>query len=367
MRRIIELETIPTIDRLFTRAEALTPMTQYYNLFTLFAVAKGAIIANDKQLLARCKTYLDKYPNDIDHPNYSFDLYEIGGIARAYLFYKGEYSDIAEDLRKYAEITYQAPRTDDGIICYKKQIPWKWIWVDAITAVAPFMLFVGLGLQEQRYVDFAAEQTILMFDALLDPTCGLLHQVRGRYKDDEFRCSEDHWSRGNGWMMVALAELIENLPKNSKYYDAIADRYKAFCENLIRYQSIRGLWRQEITVEGAWEESSGTGLIAYGIATGIRIGLLTDEKYKKSFELALDGLANHCISENYNTYLSCESNCFPGTGEQQGTIRAYICIPKTYRNEPHSFGPIMLALAEAFASGITTIEKLCQTMHTSDE
>ena len=367
MRKLIDLEVAPAIEKLFSSAEAVTTMKQYHGLFTLFAVAKAAVITRDRQLLARCKAHLDRYPNDIEHPRYSFDLYEAGGIAKAYLFYQGEYEGVAEQLRSYAEKTYHALRTDDGIICHKNPVPWKWIWVDAITAVAPFMLFAGLGLQEQRYVDFAAEQTILMFDALLDPTCGLLHQVRGRYTEDEFRCSEDHWSRGNGWMMVALAELIEHLPQNSRYYDAVADRYKTFCGNLIPYQSMRGLWRQEITVEGAWEESSGTGLIAYGIGTGIRIGLLKEEKYKKAFEHALDGIANHCISENYNTYLSCESNSFPGEGDQRGTIYAYICIPKTFRNEQHSFGCIMIALTEALANGYTNLKKYNQLMHTKDE
>lgn len=366
-RKLINMQIVPAIENLFTRAEMVTTMKQYYSLFTLFATVKGAVAANEKKLLARCMDYLDKYPNDIEHPGYSFELYEMGGIARAYLFYKGEYDDIAEQIRDYAEKTYNAPRTDDGIICYKKPVPWKWIWVDAITAVAPFMLFAGLGLGEQRYIDFAAEQTILIFDALLDKSCGLVHQVRGRYEEDEYRCTEDHWSRGNGWMMVAFAELIEYLPRTSAYYNDVVSRYESFCERLIEYQSMRGLWRQEITVEGAWEESSGTGLLAYGIGVGIRLGILKDEKYKDAFEKALSGLANHCISENYNTYNSCESNRSPGEGDQCGTICSYICIPKTFRNEPHSFGCIIVALAEALKHGMTEIEKYNQLMHTTDE
>ena len=359
-RQLIKMPVVEAMNQLFTRAETKTTMVQYYSLFTLFGMAKGAVAANDKELLKRCKAHLDMYPDNIKHPGYSFELYRIGGIAKAYLFYKGEYADKADEIREYAEMTYNAPRTDDGIICYKNPVPWKWIWVDAITAVAPFMLFAGLGLGEQKYVDYAAEQTIKIFDALLDPACGLVHQARGRYIEDEFRCSEDHWSRGNGWMMVAFAELIENLPKDNPFYDGVISRYCTFCENIVKYQSMRGLWRQEMTVEGAWEESSGTGLLAYGIGTGIRIGLLTDEKYKKSFENALTGLANHAISEEYNTYNSCESNSFPGEGDERGTIYAYMYIPKAFRNEPHSFGCIIVALAEAANHGITEIEKYNQ-------
>ena len=259
--------------------------------------------------------------NIVDFLNEQLEEQEV--ISQVELFESKVESE--EDFREYAEKTYNALRSDDGIICYKKPVPWKWIWVDAITAVAPFMLFAGLALNEKRYVDFAAEQTILIYDALVDPACGLVHQVRGRYEEDEFRCSEDHWSRGNGWMMVAFAELVEYLPKDSPYYNDLIKRYQHFCENLIKYQSMRGLWRQEMIVEGAWEESSGTGLLAYGIGVGIRMGVLNDEKYKVAFDKALSGLANHCIYENYNTYNSCESNSFPGDGDERGTVYAYIC------------------------------------------
>lgn len=367
MRQLIKMPVITAIDEMLTKAETLTHMKQYYSLFTLFGAVKGAVAAGDEELLKRCKAELDKYPDGIEHPGYSFELYRIGGIARAFLFYKGDYDNLADEMRDYAEKTYNMLRTSDGIICYKNPVPWRWIWVDAIMAVAPFMLFVGLKLGEDRYVDFAAEQTVKIFDALLDKECGLVHQVRGRYDYDEFKTSEDHWSRGNGWMMVAFAELVEYLPKSSPYYDALISRYKAFCESIVKYQSMRGLWRQEMTVEGCWEESSGTGLLAYGIGVGIRMGVLTEEKYKVSFENALSGLANYCISENYNTYNSCESNSFPGEGADRGTIHAYITIPKTYRNEQHSFGCIMVALAEAFKHGKCEIEKYTQLMHTLDE
>jgi len=366
MNRFYDFRTGPAMGKVFSRGEETTTMKRYTGLFTLFGAAKGAMAAGDRDLLAGCKRYLDQYPEHTEHPDYSFELYEVGGIARAYLFLKGEYEEAAGLFRDYAERTYRAPRTEDGIICYKNLAQGRWIWVDAITAVAPFMLYAGLKLEEHRYVDFAAEQTVRMYDALLDPACGLLHQVRGRYPEDPNRLSEDHWSRGNGWMMVALAELIEYLPRSSPWYEKILCRYRSFCENLIKYQSIRGLWRQELIMEGAWEESSGSGLIAYGLGTGMRLGLLKEEKYKIAFEKAIWGIVNFCITDKYNTYHSCEANCFPGEGEQQGTVFAYVCLRKSYRNEPHSFGPILLALAEAYSNGITSVKKHIQ-YHMPDE
>ena len=73
-----------------------------------------------------------------------------------------------------------------------------WIWIDTAAAVVPFMLFAGRTSGNETYIDFAAQQYFGLIDALLDPACGLLHQCRG-FLEDHRLCSQDHWSRGNGW------------------------------------------------------------------------------------------------------------------------------------------------------------------------
>ena len=59
------------------------------------------------------------------------------------------------------------------------------------------MLFAGLTLKEDKYIEFATQQRIKMYPIFLDPEYGVLHQSRGFCEDKE-AFPEDHWSRGNG-------------------------------------------------------------------------------------------------------------------------------------------------------------------------
>lgn len=126
---------------------------------------------------------------------------------------------------------------------------------------------------------------------------------------------------------------------------------------LIRYQTEKGTWRQEITWDYSWEESSGTGIIAYGLGVGLRIGLLDKETYEGSFVKAIEGIVNYFINENYSTNLCCTGCCCLGKGDEQGTIKAYLTEVFPENDEPHSFGALMLALVEAHRNGITNVEK----------
>ncbi len=344
---------------LYKRAKELGAITKNYTgLLTVFGAVKYAFDQKDDEVLAECAEYLKLYQPGAEYNLPSFDCYIIGGNPKAYLLMNEKYDKSELDIiREYAEITMDAVKSDDGIIAFRRH-PERWIWVDAISGVAPYMTFAGLALNEPRYLDFAAEQTIKLYDALVNPENDLVHQSRGILGKGVF--SQDHWSRGNGWMMIGFSELIEYLPKDNKFYNDVVDRFKRLCKALLPYISIRGLWRQEITMEGAWEESSGTALLAYGIGVGLRMGILPKDPYLDVFKKAIWGLCEYCITDNYNTYHSCPGCNTPGEGETRGSQESYVCLKYGFRNEPHSFGPMILALNEAVKNGIPSVEKMPQ-------
>ena len=213
------------------------------------------------------------------------------------------------------------------------------------------MLFAGLTLKEDKYIEFAAQQCIKMYRIFLDPEYGVLHQSRGFCEDKE-TFSEDHWSRGNGWGYLGMADLLEFMPKSCKYYDEFLAIYREFSANLIRYQNENGLWRQELTLESAWEESSGSALILYGLGTGMRLGILDKETYWDVFVNGLHGLLDHCLDKEFATYKSCPGCLCPAVGDERGTIRAYVEGKQPEKDEVHSYGSLMLAFYEAYKNGI---------------
>lgn len=354
------MKMLETSKNLFGRYERLYHVVNYYGLFALYGLAQTAVESKDREVLEKCLSMLGKYPDQIEHPYYNFDAYEAGGNGKAFLAYQGYFENDLEMIHRYAEKTMNAPVDSNGILCYPTCPEQEKIWIDVVTAVTPFMLFAGLALKEEKYIDFAAEQCFKMYELLLDTTCGLLHQSKG-FMPDPVLLSHDHWSRGNGWGYLGLTELVAHLPADSKHRKKAEKYFKDLSKALIRYQNEKGTWRQEITWDYSWVESSGTGLFAYGLGVGLRTGILDRETYEVPFAKAINGIVNYFINENYSTNMGCSGCCAPGSGEEKGTIKAYLTEVYPMSDEPHSFGALMLALVEAHRNGITEVEKTRRT------
>lgn len=325
----------------------------YFGLLAYYGLAQAAVAGENAAYLKKCKEYLAQYPDNFPHPHYNFESYRVGGNAKAWLVFKGLAPEWKEEIREYAEKTMNAPMDENGILSHPKKN--NGIFIDVVTCVTPFMLYAGLALQEEKYIDFAADQCFKLYEVLLDQTCGLLHQARG-FMSNPKRMSHDHWSRGNGWGLVGLAELVRYLPADSKHRKKAETYFVDMMEALLPHQTNRGLWRQEIIEPMAWEESSGTGLILYGMGIGMRLGLLKGDAYKEAFAKGIEGLGMYCIKENFQTIRSCPGCMCPGQGEEKGTVKAYLTNRIPMDDEVHSYGCMMLAFSEAYKNGITEVE-----------
>ena len=346
------MRTLKLAKNLFDRYESQHRIYRYYGLSALFALAQISHESKDNEYMEKCKTMLSLYPDKIEHPYYNFINYEVGGNGKAWLCFKGLFDEELENLRKYAEKTLASPADSDGILCMPSNLEAEKIWIDAAAVITPFMLYSGLALKEEKYIDFAAEQSLKIYDTLLDKTCGLLHQSRG-FRENPSLISDDHWSRGNGWGYAALAELVKHLPKKSRHRAKVEKCFVDLSTALIGYQTSKGAWRQEITSDYSWDESSGTALIAYGLGVGLRTGLLSKEIFDKPFKNAINIIIKRFINYDFSTNMCCAACLCPGAGKEKGTIKAYLTEVYPCKDEPHSYGAFMLALLEAHRNGIT--------------
>ena len=351
----MKIETLRLSKELFSHYEQREPVKYYFGLLAYYALAQTAVLDNDDALLQKCKDYLAQYPDNFEHPRYNFESYRVGGNGAAWLLMKGYTPEAAEKITHYAELTLAAPQSPEGIIRMPGEGNEYKVFADAISCTVPFMTFAGVGLGEEKYLDYAAEQCLMIYDVLFDESCGLIHQARG-FLADKTKLSEDHWSRGNGWGILGLAELVRYLPKTSKYYEKVKSYFVNHMHALLKYQTERGLWRQEITVPYAWYESSGTGIILYAMGIGIRLGLLDKETFLPALRLGVWGLGRYCIDTTFSTHKSCPGCLCPGPDSIKGTIDAYLTERMPRVNEHHSYSALMLALVEAYRNGITEVE-----------
>ena len=348
------MRTLDIAINLYLEYAQAEEIIHYYGLLAQYGLCQAAKESRQEELIRACRTILERYPDQVRHPHYNFASYRMGGNARAWSMMTGLVQRDDKLLDNYARKTLNGCKGVDGLLCMPGMEEKGAIWIDTVTAVTPFMLFAGLVLDRKDYMDFAAEQCFGMYDVLLDEECGLLHQCRG-FLEDKDKCSQDHWSRGNGWGYLGLAELVQYLPEDSVYRAGAEKRYLRLSKAILRYQTPKGLWRQEMTVPLSWEESSGSGLFVYGLGVGIRLGLLAGAEYQQAFERGFYGLLRHCINDDFSTERSCPGSLCPGTGEGKGTIQAYMeMIPE--HNEHHSFGALMLAMVEASRNGIREVD-----------
>lgn len=338
---------------LYDRYESLAEVKAYYGVLAIYALARTGADAGDGPILDRVERILDRFPDRIDHPPYNFPSYRIGGIAQSFMIAQGRMTHRRELLRDYADEMMAAPRDARGILTMINQ-PDDRIWIDVAMAATPFLLSAGQALDRPDYVDESINQTVLMYDEFLDHDLGLLHQCKNFIAPGV--TSTDHWGRGNGWGIFALAELVRGLPADAPRRGEVERRFVALAESLLPYQSERGLWRQEIPMAEAWEESSGTGLIVYGLGVGVRSGLLAGDRWIDAVRTGLIGLARHCINPDFSTENSCPGTLCPGSGAERGTPEAYVRLRVPVRDEPHSYAALMLALNVADCCGITELE-----------
>jgi unsaturated rhamnogalacturonyl hydrolase len=315
-------------------------LNNYPWIVTLHGLTTYAFTTGKKADLDLAVQELLPYVNeDVVFTHYNFENYICGGNATAFMFMKGVLPEAEGVVKKYAdELLYDAARSREGIFGRRPEGQEDKVWLDVTFAVCPFLLFAGIGLKEDKYIEESCQQMIKMYDLLFDNTTSLLHQARGFTGEDLI--TEDCWSRGNGWAMYAITELVNYLPADYPLRPKIENMYRTLIDGCINYQDKYGMWHQEMTAIESYPETSGTCLIAYGIGVGVEKGLLP-ESYKKYFDRAVKGML---------TYISLDGsvfNCCIGClAPPPGTKDAYMA-KEWALNDVHAFGPVMLLMIQA--------------------
>ncbi len=327
-------------------------LSHYTGIVSLHGFARLAVLTGAPRLLARARELFAPFLAGKHSPRSNFPNYHCGGLGAAYLLHKGHLPEARDLVATHARLLLtEAPRDPAGIVCNPKAPASHQIWIDAAFAVSPFLLFAGLALDEECFVAEGLRQTILMVEALRDPANGLYHQAKN-FNAPGF-VTEDHWSRGNGWGAYALAELVAHCPPSFPG----ADRARAlFAEHLAACAAVQnpeGLWHQEMVRPDSYVETSGSGFLLYALGVALAHGLSGDPAAdRERFVRGLSGLLPYITDE-----LDVHHTCFSCRAPGRGTVADYLAVPPVL-NDPHAFGPLVLAFGQAAALGIQQLNRL---------
>lgn len=267
----------------------------------------------------------------------SFENYSMGGLPAAYRCVQGRPAADQTLLRKYVDqLVKEHPRDGQGVFCHPRE-PGEKIWVDCLMAVCPFLSMSAVVLDDPKLHEESISQYLGMEQALLDRRLGLFHQVKNFGPSGCI--SVDTWGRGNGWALIGLAELVRYLPQDHPQRAAMIERLRRLMTALEPCQAPSGRWRQDLVTPDAYEETSGSGLILYALAMGLRKGWLP-ETMRPMADKAWAGLAGTVGEQG-----EIDGTCIGTRGTCGDTLAFYLNRP-TRTDDVHSFGPVLLAAVE---------------------
>ena len=105
------------------------------------------------------------------------------------------------------------------------------------------------------------------------------------------------WSRGNGWALGALVRMLQELPVTDPHRAEYITTFKQMSAALKAVQRSDGFWNMNLDDPAHYPgpETSGTAMFVYGMAWGIRNGLLDATIYRPVVAQAWDALVTTAV------------------------------------------------------------------------
>jgi unsaturated rhamnogalacturonyl hydrolase len=163
------------------------------------------------------------------------------------------------------------------------------------------------------------------------------------------------WGRAVGWYFMGMVETLEWLPNDHPRRSEILELFRNLAGAIATAQDAQsGVWWQVMDAparKGNYLESSASCMFVYGMAKGVRLGLL-DDKYRTVADKGYAGIIERFIwADPHNRGLvSLTDTCkVAGLGGKKnyrdGSFKYYISEPRI-ANDPKGIAPFILASME---------------------
>jgi len=174
-----------------------------------------------------------------------------------------------------------------------------WWWCDALFMAPATLAKLSRITGDKRYFDYMDEQWWKTSSLLYDQKHALFYRDSRFLSRHEANGEPVFWSRGNGWVLAGLARALQAMPNDYPSRPRYVAQFRAMAASLAHLQQPNGLWTAGLLDPLSYpaDETSGTGLITYGLAWGINSGTLDEETYAPYVELAWRGLVGHIFAD----------------------------------------------------------------------
>ncbi len=256
-------------------------------------------------------------------------------VAEYYMMTADE--DARFTLEKLANaITYNVPRFPDGTFRRGETM-----WTDDTYMSLPFLVRLGNILGDEKYFDDILNQVRGFKKRMYMEDCDLFSHI--------FFFKEEYpnripWGRGNGWVLLALSDVLMLMPKSYHGYGEILDLYKNLARGVLSFRDEKEcLWHQVVNNPESYIEASGSAMFIASLARGIRKGWI-DVKHADLLVESWNALCEKCVDTDGNIYGVCKGS---GCSKDE----EYYMKLGTIKNDDHGVGIVLSAGVEIMNLG----------------
>jgi unsaturated rhamnogalacturonyl hydrolase len=334
------------------KAESKFNKWQYVNGVLTVGMVRSSAVLNDSKYTDYSKKNFSFIFDNLDYFKKQFDagvtsveyrpVFRIGslddcgsmaaGLLDVYAFDKR--ADYLEYLKRVGDyIIDKQVKFADGTLA--RNSPKKMtLWADDLYMSVPYLARMGKLTGDNKYFDFAISQVEKFNNYIYDSTTGLYFHA---YYNETGMNGVGRWGRCNGWVAVAQAELINNLPPDHPKRAALIKLLLRQIVGFSRYQDLSGMWHQVLDRPDSYLESSVTAMFVYTVAKAVNEGWI-DKRFISIAQNGWDALTKKITADG-----QIPDICI-GTSIEDD-IRYYYTRP-TALNDTHGLGAFLMAGAE---------------------
>lgn len=181
----------------------------------------------------------------------------------------------------------------------------RWTWCDALYMAPPTLARLFTATGDRKYLDFLDREYQATYEHLYDPEEHHFYRDATFFEKKTPNGKKTFWSRGNGWVYGGLALMLDHLPKDHPKRAFYEKLFKEMTTAILAAQQPDGLWHpslldpQEIPVG----ETSGSGFFTFGLAWGVRNGLLDRGTHQPVIVRAWNGLMTRVQADGLVGYV----------------------------------------------------------------
>ena len=174
-----------------------------------------------------------------------------------------------------------------------------WWYCDALFMAPP--AWAGLAAQtgDERYLAYMDREWHVTADHLWDTQEHLFVRDATYLGKREKNGRKVLWSRGNGWVMGGLVNVLRVLPPGDRRRAFYVEKLRAMATALARLQGADGLWRSGLldATDYPTPEVSGSSFYVYAMAWALNNGVLDAEVFRPVVERGWAGLVRQIYAD----------------------------------------------------------------------